>query len=118
MIKCRYGKQWLAVAIGNAASFLYVPLLFFSCSQANEHTTQVNNNDTLKEHLVAANKIIVDNESSRIAEFIKRHQWKMDSTRTGLRYWIYSKGTGANPTVNNGVEINYKLFIQQYGKIH
>ena len=91
--------------------FIVACFLIEGCSGSREDGHQAGSNDTLKEHLIAANKIMIDNESSRIADFIKRHQWKMDSTGTGVRYWIYAKGTGVTPEVNAKVKIKYKLFL-------
>src|ERR1043165_649511 len=51
----------------------------------------------VNEHLMNANKIIVQDESKDIDEFIKRHQWKMNTSGTGLRMEVYEEGTGKQP---------------------
>ncbi len=85
--------------------------LLSGCAGDKDNQQSPVSNDSLKEHMIAVNKIMVDNESSRIAEFIKRHQWKMDSTRTGVHYWVYAKGNGTAPKRNDKIKINYKLFL-------
>lgn len=86
---------------------LIFPLLFqTSCSsgqQNNEHTEKAN----MKEHLIQANKIFMNNQSDAINEFIKRHELVMDTTSSGLRIKIAKKGNGIKPTEKNKVTINY-----------
>jgi len=85
--------------------------LFSACKSGNERHQQPVNTDSIKERLINVNKVMVDNESARIADFIKRHAWKMDSTKTGVRYWIVNEGKGALPKANDKVKINYRLFL-------
>src|SRR5580692_3659305 len=61
---------------------LFCPIVVFllACNGSRQDQQLPSENDSLKNHLISANKIMVDNESSRIAEFIGRHKWKMDST--------------------------------------
>src|SRR4051812_26537714 len=100
----RHSAKWI--------SFFIISFAFLAaCTNQSEKQQPALNADSIKEHLITANKIMVDNESTRITDFINRHQWKMDSTRTGLHYWIYSKGKGAVPKANDKVKINYKLFL-------
>jgi FKBP-type peptidyl-prolyl cis-trans isomerase len=71
---------------------LFTVYFFSSCH--HDRQQQLVSEDSLKEHLINANKIIVKDESKEIDEFIERHQWKMNSTGTGLRYSIYKHGDG------------------------
>jgi FKBP-type peptidyl-prolyl cis-trans isomerase FkpA len=65
----------------------------------------------IKDRMANVNKIIVHDESKDIEEFIKRHQWKMESTGTGLRYQIYESGKGIKPVANDTVSISYSLYL-------
>lgn len=59
----------------------------------------------LKEDLIGANKILTQNEAMDIDRYIERHGWKMDSTGTGLRIWVYKLGDG--PAVATGKRVTY-----------
>src|SRR4051812_5737340 len=85
--------------------------LLTACNSGREKEKQSDNGDSIKERLITINKVMVDNEASRIAEFIRRHDWKMDSTRTGVHYWIVRQGSGEMPKGNAKVRISYKLFL-------
>src|ERR1700741_3916665 len=63
----------------------------------------------LDKHLVDVNKIITDNESEDINNYIKRYNLKMAETGTGLRYMIYKKGNGIAPMQRSKVKIAFLL---------
>ena len=60
----------------------------------------------IKEPLIEANKEAVLTEKEQIDDFLDRHQWKMESTGSGLRYMIYHHGDG--PVVENGDVVQLK----------
>ena len=71
--------------------------------------------DSLKEQMINANKIMVQNESDEIDEFISRHQWKMTMSGTGLRYEIYAHAgskPAKKPGVRSEVSIAYSLYLE------
>ena len=51
-----------------------------------------------KESLIKANTIRVQKEDVEIDRFVKRHQWDMLETGTGLRYLIYYEEEGEEAT--------------------
>lgn len=63
----------------------------------------------VKEHLLKANKIVVENESELVENYIKRHQWPVQVSGTGLRYYIYKKGNGHQPNEGSTVKIKYTV---------
>ena len=91
--------------------FLLVGLFIGSCH--HEQQQQMVSQDSLKEHLIKANKISIENESKLIDDFISRHQWKMTLTGTGLRYEIYSHENGKGKKAENEkqVTIAYTLYF-------
>jgi hypothetical protein len=49
---------------------------------------------TLKKHLERANKHLVKAEEQNIRDFIKRYNYQMNETGSGLFYSIYEKDRG------------------------
>ena len=93
-----------------------VILFSFSCvlllaSITCNHSNEKLDGQKLKEHLINANRIMVENEQEKIAEFISRHNWKMDSTGTGLHYMIYENGSGKTSSTNDSVALTGKIFL-------
>jgi FKBP-type peptidyl-prolyl cis-trans isomerase len=91
-------------------SVLLCSLVFLlACSSHREQP--VFSPEEYKEHLENANRIIVRDEKKDIEEFISRHQFRMESTGTGLRYQILSTGSGAFPEEHDLVVLGYRLYL-------
>ena len=86
-------------------------LLLTASSCHHETEEKKLSDEEIKQRMANVNKIIVHDESKDIDEFISRHQWKMQSTGTGLRYDIYEKGSGRMPIANDTVRIAYSLYL-------
>lgn len=88
-------------------AMLFFTILLTACR--NEHKQEVSE-DTLKERMIHVNKMLMQDESKQIEEFIAGKNWKMNSTGTGLRYEIYKHGKGNIPKPGNRVVVTYKIF--------
>jgi len=87
-------------------------LLIMSChGQHPESRTEHITEEKLKEPLIDANKLRIKKEDLRIAAFIKRKRWDMQTSGTGLRYSIYQNGAGELPVEGSTVIINYELLL-------
>lgn len=88
-----------------------ISLLFlFACSGKNTLNTEITApKDTLSEPFMKANKLISEKENALIEEFIKRKQWNMIKTGTGLRYGIYFSNNGVEIESGDIVELKYTL---------
>lgn len=64
-----------------------------------------------QENLVEANRILVKKDAEKITAFIKRSNWEMVETKTGLWYMIYEKGSGALAKEGNIAIVNYKISL-------
>jgi FKBP-type peptidyl-prolyl cis-trans isomerase FkpA len=95
----------------NSALYYLLLLFFFLASCRNEQQPHVTSEDSLKEHLINANKIMVGDESKEIEEFISRHGWKMTSTGTGLRYEIYEQGKGKKAGEKKELTISFSVYL-------
>lgn len=92
---------------------LYLSFTIFLCACStdtpNRQAGQPDvNPKEYKEPLIEANKIRVQREDVEIDNYIKRHQWDMKETGTGLRYLIYHE--------NEGEEVSTCLPDRQVGK--
>lgn len=65
----------------------------------------------LKESMTRANKLLIALENEKINAFIERYGWKMKSSGTGLRYFIYKTTTGLKPVIGDSVVIQYSTML-------
>jgi len=87
--------------------------LLLSCNN-HTHTGVIQNSSTNTEEtnpFILGNKKIVELENEEIELFLKRYQWKMKQTHTGLRYEITKKGVGKNIEVGETVTLEYHIFL-------
>jgi len=91
---------------------LLVAMLGISWISCRHHEPQqVAQPDSLNEHLINANKIMLKDERKEIEDFIVRHQWKMETTGTGLHYEIYSHGSGKKAELQKEASIAYTVYL-------
>jgi FKBP-type peptidyl-prolyl cis-trans isomerase len=62
-----------------------------------------------KEPLIQANKEAIKEENLQIEDYIRRHNWKMETTRTGLRIMITKKGIGIKAQKGRTVKLSYTM---------
>ena len=88
-------------------SFFLLVGINFSCNHhGKEH--KLNPNE-YKEPLVKVNKMLVEYDKQEIDAFIKRHDWEMEETGTGLRYMIYQIAEGVPAQKDMIATINYRI---------
>ena len=94
----------------------------FCISCNNNPPTGVIQNTTTKnitiDPLVEDNKKIVELENEEIELFLKRYQWTMKQTDTGLRYEITKKGKGENFNTGDEIVLEYKTFLLSGDEIY
>jgi len=93
----------------NTLGYLSIILLLLLLACHSVKDKKEAKNGDLKEALVGANKILVQRESEDIENYIRRHEWNMEETGTGLRIMIYKKGTGSKVQMGDAVKLNYKV---------
>jgi len=59
--------------------------------------------------LIEVNKHLVKTENQEIEDYIKRYNWDMKQTKTGLRYMIYKHGKGVKAENGKTAKINYTV---------
>jgi FKBP-type peptidyl-prolyl cis-trans isomerase len=94
--------------------YLVVSTAFlFSCTQSppEEQKNNIQSSANLKKQLERVNKIQTYSEASQIEDYLSRYHYPVDTTPTGLRYYIYKKNEGMQPVKNSIVEISYKVML-------
>ncbi len=70
----------------------------------------------MQESLLESNKQAAKLENEQIEQYIKRRQWDVVSTGTGLRYFVYQNGTGVQAKEGNVVSVFFTISLLN-GKI-
>ena len=93
--------------------FLYFTLylLFLSCGNDEVKRKKIVDPSQFKEQLVKVNKYEVEKETDEINQYIAHHNWKMEKTGTGLRYFFLNKGKGKQAQSGDNVKVNYKISL-------
>lgn len=95
-----------------AVAFLVILSSMSSCNRdTQQHPEKVENPEQYNDQLVNVNKTMVENESIEIENYIKRHNWKMQSTGTGLRYLIYYQGSGDSAKTGKHAVMKYSVSL-------
>jgi FKBP-type peptidyl-prolyl cis-trans isomerase len=81
-----------------------------SCSSGKkkDNTQKAANNN---EALIKINKYLVDKDADQIRGFVRRRNWNMKTTQTGLWYMIERKGTGEAAHTGMIATINYTVSL-------
>ena len=77
------------------------------CNAPQEQPKPVDPNE-FKKPLIKANQDLVELEELDIENYVKRHQWKMEETGSGLRYLIYASGSGKKVEEGKVIQYNYQ----------
>ena len=90
-------------------ALLSLILVMSSCHEKPQPTVPSSDRE-LKESLEKANRVMASEEEEDIVNFVRRHQWEMISTGTGMRYQIVKTVQG--PLIQQGqrVTAEYALY--------
>lgn len=64
-----------------------------------------------KEELIPSHRMYVKQEEDEIKQYIKQHNYQMQSTPSGIYYMITQHGTGIQPEVNDVVKVTYCISL-------
>jgi len=102
-----------------------ISFFVFSCFLLACHTPTptgvIQNSSTKTEEtdpFILGNKKIVELESEEIDLFLKRYEWKMTQTETGLRYMVLKKGNGQNIKSGETVILEYSTLLLSGDEIY
>lgn len=82
----------------------------FACEN-NPQVSTAKEKAKQQENLIRINKFLVGKDADIIKGYLKRHNWVMQTTQSGLWYMIYENGKGDSVTEGNLVTINYKVWL-------
>jgi len=63
------------------------------------------------ESLIKTNRYLVKSEIEDIDNYIRRHQWEMQETGSGLRYMIAEQGSGPKVKEDDVITLRYNLWL-------
>ena len=82
-----------------------------SCGSDQQTKEFAEKQSHLSDNLVSAHKQFVKDESKEIDDFIKRHNYEMQKSATGLRYKIDSDNKGEKPQRGDVVILKYDIYL-------
>ena len=89
---------------------LLISSLLFACSGGEENTKQIPLVfNQLKDSLKKVNKYINKKEAWLINSYIQRHGYKMETSGSGLRYYIYKSSNGRAIKSGDKVAVFFKI---------
>jgi FKBP-type peptidyl-prolyl cis-trans isomerase FkpA len=90
-----------------------VSIVLYSCGSEPKYNNQhpIIQKDTLIEPLIGVNKKISENEKRDIENFVKRKNWPMIETGTGLQYFVYNPGTGEQVKSGDLVMVDFEITL-------
>lgn len=84
--------------------------LIISC-QSGSDNKQAKTQPNQEETLLRINKYLVGKDADIIKAYLKRRNWDMKVSETGLWYDIYQKGGGLQAQVGKNASIRYKIWL-------
>jgi FKBP-type peptidyl-prolyl cis-trans isomerase FkpA len=99
------------IQIRNINLFLVLSFIFvFSCRNGSDEQKPENPLGE-SESLMKVNRYFVEKDAEIIESFVKRRNWQMDITESGLWYMVYEKGHGPKAAVGKVARIEYRIFL-------
>jgi FKBP-type peptidyl-prolyl cis-trans isomerase len=90
---------------------LFPALLVLTFCDRNDPGKAMKNPSRYQEPLIKANQEAVRKENEQIEDFIRRHNWKMETTSTGIRIMILKQGIGAKTQPGMTVKLSYTVSL-------
>ncbi|MBN2613220.1 MAG: FKBP-type peptidyl-prolyl cis-trans isomerase [Bacteroidales bacterium] len=82
----------------------------FACRQ-NQERANKDGQPVTDDDLIRANRVLVKKDAAKIDAFVKRHNWDMQQTETGLWYMVYEKGNGEQTRTGDVAIIHYNISL-------
>ncbi len=93
-------------------------LAFWSCNQdTKEKVMRVENRKEQRESAIKINRQVLEIEDQQINQYVARYNWPVVRTGSGLRIYIYKKGSGKPISNKVEVEAAYDLKLLDGTKI-
>ncbi len=92
-------------------TILLIGLVFQACQNRSGEQPPENKTENYEDQLIDANKKAISTERQQIVDFVKRHQWKLKETGTGLLYSVYEKGAGRKAAEGDRAVMDYTVAL-------
>ncbi len=89
---------------------LVIAFVFTQCHRKSKPITQ-EQHQTFKENLVQANRGLVGIDQEKIENYVKRRNWDMNKTETGMWYQIIRNGEDEQATVGKVAHLRYQISL-------
>lgn len=89
--------------------FLMILILVAPGCRRQQKTVSDEDYRKTKEALVGANRILVKKDDEKIKAYIRRHDWKMQETASGLWYAVLEAGNGENARTGKMIILDYTV---------
>lgn len=96
---------------------LILGIFLSGCSRSSREEPSARDSE-IRERMTNANQLLVRDESKEIEDFIVRHQFRMTSTGTGLRFELLKDGTGPVPMAHQEVVVSYQVYLLDGIKVY
>ncbi len=112
---CRLDSGFVSLVTRHLSLFIFLSLLFtFSCRRYNtqqpaQDTTEVERQK--KEILLRVNQQLVEEDTEEIETYVKKHNWQMKTTKSGLWYMIYKNGNGEKAAKGKIAALEYSVSL-------
>lgn len=89
-------------------------VFLFSCQEEVPREVVVDYAE-IKEDMIEVNKGWTEEENQMIENYIRRRNWKMNTSGTGIRYMVYEAGDARLATAEEGdvVTLNYDIRLME-----
>lgn len=90
---------------------VFIVILYsFSCKYRND-SKDINQQEVTAEELLRANQFLVGKDMDLIKAYVKRRDWDIEFSDTGLGYQIYEQGKGLQAEKGRIITMEYKLSL-------
>lgn len=86
-------------------------LVLFGCGWREHPVNQINSEDRTEEQLIGANKQLLERDAELIESFIKRRNWNMQSTKSGLYYFVDEAGDSIKASRGDVISLKYEVSL-------
>lgn len=91
---------------------IVIAALFFSaCSEEQPEKKKELTPEQIEYIAEQTNKWDAQRQEDEIDQYILRHNWKMNTTKTGLRYMLLEEGKGDSAKVGQTAQVTYDIFL-------
>lgn len=96
--------------------YYFGTLFLLSLSACNNDNPPQNNHPQVSQHqvnesLIKSHQMYVKQEADEITQYIKRHNYNMLATSTGIYYMITEHGKGEQPKVKDFATVSYTISL-------